>query len=74
MRWRAPSFCRNEGAVSGILYKNNFESDLLGIQHLFQILQTSFTFKNNENVVKSGCFKKLLRWRAPIFYRNEGRI
>ena len=64
----------NERAVSGILYKNNFVSDLLGSQHLFEILQTSLTLKNSENVVKSGCFKKLLRWRAPIFFRNEGRI
>ena len=66
-------FCRNKEAVSDVLYKNNFVSDLLGSQHLFEILQTSLTFKNSENV-KSGCFKKLLRWRAPIFFRNEGRI
>ena len=58
----------NERAVSGILYKNNFVSDLLGSQHLFEILQTSLTFKNSENVVKSGCFEKCLQWRAPIFY------
>ena len=67
-------FCRNEGAVSDVLYKNNFVSDLLGNQYLFEILQTSLTFKNSENVVKSGCFEKLLQWRAPIFFRNEGRI
>ena len=42
-------------------------SDLLGSQYLFEILQTSLTVKNNENGVKSGCFEKLLRWRAPIF-------
>ena len=36
-------------------------------QHLFEILQTSLTFKDSENVVKSGCFENLLRWRAPIF-------
>ena len=67
-------FFGNEGAVSGVLYKNNFVSDLLGSQYLFEILQTSLTFRNSENVVKSGCFEKLLRWRAPIFFRNEGRI
>ena len=67
-------FCRNKGAVSDVFYKNNFVSDLLGSQHLFEILQASLTFKNSENGVKSGCFKKLLRWRAPIFFRNEGRI
>ena len=67
-------FFGNERAVSGVLYKNNFVSDLLGSQYLFEILQTSLTFRNSENVVKSGCFEKLLRWRAPIFFRNEGRI
>ena len=67
-------FCRNEGAVSGVLYKNNFVTDFLGSQHLFQILQTLHTFKDSENVVKSRCFEKLLRWRAPIFFRNKGRI
>ena len=60
-------FFGNEGAVSGALYKNNFVSDLLGSQHLLEILPTSLTFKNSENVVKSGCFEKLLPWRAPIF-------
>ena len=54
-------FFENEGAVSGVLYKNNFVSDLLGSQHLFEILQTSFTVKNSKNGVKSGYFKKLLR-------------
>ena len=54
-------FFENEGAVSGVLYKNNFVSDLLGSQHLFEILQTSFTVKNSKNGVKSGYFKKFLR-------------
>ena len=57
----------NERAVSDVLYKNNFVSDLLGSQHLFEILQTSLTFKNSENAVKSGCFEKLLRWKASFF-------
>ena len=68
MRWISQFFCCNEGAVSGVLCKNIFVNDLLGSQHLFEILQTSLTFKNCENVVKSGCFEKLLRWRAPIFF------
>ena len=67
MRWRAQIFCWNEGAVSGILCKKIFVTDLSGSQHLFEILQTSLTFKNSENVVKSGCFEKPRRWRAPIF-------
>ena len=66
--------CWNEGAVSGVFCKNIFVSDLLGSQDLFEILQTSHTFKNSENVVKSGCVENLLRWRAPIFFRNEGSI
>ena len=36
MRWRAQMFFGNERAVSGILYKNNFVSDLLRSQHLFE--------------------------------------
>ena len=28
-------------------------------------LQISLTVKYSENVVKSGCFEKSLRWRAP---------
>ena len=35
-----------------IFVKNNFVSDLLGRQHLLQILQTSLTIKNGEKVVK----------------------
>ena len=54
--------------------KNIVLTDLLGSQYLFEILQTLLTVKNNENGVKSGCFKKLLRWKAPIFFGNEGRI
>ena len=67
-------FFGNERAVSGVLYKNNFVSDLLGSQYLLEILQSSLTVKNNENGVKSGCFEKLLRWRAAIVFRNEGKI
>ena len=63
MQWRAQIFCWNEGEVSG---------DLLGSQYLFEILQTSLTVKNSENVVKSGCFEKRLQWRAPTLFRNEG--
>ena len=74
MQWRAQIFCWNEGAVSGVSYKNIFVADLLGSQYLFEILETSLTIKNSENVVKSGCFKKRLRWRAPVFFRTEERL
>ena len=49
------------------LCKIIFVTDLSGSQHLFQILQTSLTFKNSEKVVESECLKKRLRWRAPFF-------
>ena len=35
-----------------VLCKNIFLANLLGSQHLLEILQTSLTFKNSENVVK----------------------
>ena len=54
--------------------KNGFLAKLLGSQYLFEILHTSLTVKNSENVEKSGCFEKRLRWRAPISFRNEGGI
>ena len=71
MRGRAQIFCWNEGVVSGILCKNIFVTDLSGSNHLFEILQTSLTFKNSENVVKSGCFEKCLRWAASFFSEME---
>ena len=51
--------------------KNILLADLLGSQHLLEILQTSLTFKNTEKVVKTGCFEKLLRWRASIFFEMK---
>ena len=68
VQWRAQIFCRNEGAVSGDLYQHNFVGDLLESQNLFEILQTSLTFKNNENVVKSGFFEKLLQMESANFF------
>ena len=48
-------------------------TEILENQYLFEILQISFTFKNNKNVEKSGCFEKRLRWKVPIFYEiTEG--
>ena len=54
--------------------ENILLADLLGSQHLYEILQTSLTVKNSEDVVKSGCFEKLLLWRAPIFFGSKGGI
>ena len=45
VRWRAKTFRWNEGAVLGILCKNIFVTDLLGSQHLFEVLQPHSFFK-----------------------------
>ena len=49
-------------------------ADLLGSQHLLEILQLSLTFKNSGKIIKSGCSENRLWKRAPIFFRNEGGI
>ena len=65
-------FCCKAGAVSVVLCKIIFVADLLGSQYLVEILQTSLTVKNNENVVKSGwMFRKTLAMKSAIFFRNE---
>ena len=51
-----------------VFCENNYLADLLGSQYLLKILQTSLTVKNSENVVKTGCFQKRLRRRAPNFF------
>ena len=61
-------FCRNEGAVSGVLYKNSFVSDLLGSQHSFEILKTSFTFKNSEICGKKWMFRKTFAMKITNFF------
>ena len=71
VQWRAQMFCWNEKAVSDVLCKNKFLADLLENQYLFEISQTSFTVKKSENMAKSGCFKKCLRWRAPMFFKMK---
>ena len=54
-------------AVQGVLCKNILLADLLRNQQLLEILQTSRTFKNSENMEKNDCFEKHLRWRPPSF-------
>ena len=50
-------------------------ADLLGSQHLLEVLQrTSLTFKNSEKVVKRGCFKKNCDRECQFFFRKEGGI
>ena len=55
--------------------KNISLADLSESQYLFEILQASHTVKKvKENVVKSRCFKKYLKWRALILFQNKGGI
>ena len=67
LRWRAQIFGWHEGTVSGVLCENIFLADLLGSQYLCEILQTSLTFKNSENVVKSGCFQRFAMESTTFF-------
>ena len=60
--------------MSGVLCRNICVADLLGSQYLLEVLETSLTVKNSENVVKNGYFEKRLLWRALIIFRNEGGI
>ena len=60
--------------MSGVFCKNSFYAGLLGSQYFVETLETSLTVKNSENEVKSGCFEKILRWRALTLFRNRGRI
>ena len=52
-------FCDKEHNF--FLCKNILLTDLLGNQHLFEILQTSLTFKKSENIAKSERSQKCLR-------------
>ena len=58
----------NDMKVSGVLGKSIFSAYLLGSWHLLEILKTLLTVKSSENILKSGCFRKRLLWRAPIFF------
>ena len=66
------NFFSNKGGLWGFLCTNILLANLLESQHFLEVLQTLLTFKNSEKVVKSYCFEKLLRWRAPIFFQNDG--
>ena len=51
--------------------KSTLLAELLGSQHLLEVLQTPLTFKNSENVVKGICLGKRLQWTAPIFFEMK---
>ena len=57
------SFIRNEGEISGVLCINVIFSWAIRKSALL----TSLTIKKNKNVLKSGCFEKPLRRKAPNF-------
>ena len=57
-----------------VLQKNISLVELSEIQYLHEILQTSLTVTNSENVAKRWCFKKYLQWLAVIVFRNERGI
>ena len=52
--------------------KNILIVDLLGSQHLFEVLQTSLTLINSEYVVKSRYFKKRFAIKSANF-SSKGR-
>ena len=60
--------------MQGVLWKKILLADLLGSQHLSEMLQTSLTFKNSKKEVKNGCLEKHLQWTLTIFFRKKGGI
>ena len=54
-----------------LLVIKQFFRNLLGTQYFFEILHASLIVKNSEYMVKSECFEKTLRWKAPIFFKMK---
>ena len=54
------------------LCENSFFDDIFESQYLLEIYHTLLTIKNSENVIKCVCFWKDLRWRALIFWNEDG--
>ena len=52
-----------------VAYKYDLADYFFRRYYLFKKVHTSYTVKNNENVVK--CFGNTLRWRAPNFSQNK---
>ena len=63
----AIEFCWNPEAVSDVFDEKSFVADLLGSECLFEILQTSSTVKNSENVVKKWMFQRTIVMESTIF-------
>ena len=51
------------------LCKIIFVTDLSGSQHLFQILQTSLTFKNSENVIKKNVSRNVCDGERQFIFK-----
>ena len=56
-----------EGCKVSCLKKYWHFVNLLGGQYLFEILHTSPTVKASQNVLRSGCFLRLLWWECSCF-------
>ena len=56
------------------LCKNSFFDNIFRSQYLFEIYHTSLNIKNSENVIKRGCFWKVLRWRAFFLMKEECKV
>ena len=61
------NFSGNGGAVLDVLYENNLQEIYKEVSIYLKYYKPHSLFKNSENVVKSGCFEKCLRWRASFF-------
>ena len=53
--------------MSDVFDEKSFVADLLGSECLFEILQTSSTVKNSENVVKKWMFQRTIVMESTIF-------
>ena len=60
--------------MSGALCQNIFKLSYSEVSIHLKYYQPYSILKIVIKVVKSGCFDKILQWRAPIFLRNEGGI
>ena len=73
------SFCDRERIFCGmkegckVSWVKYFLAGLLGSQYLREILPTSLTVKNGENMVKSGCFEKNCDGECQIFLEVKKR-
>ena len=63
----------NEGGAQGDTCKNIFLADLVEVQHLFEALETSLTFKSSENDVKVDAPENVCDGERQFFFRMKER-